>query len=222
MAVTVIKNGGAKHGKCLRFWDAIERDGNFCGVSNNTMKRYLDYLDFIGELCSMGLDREECFTYFKTTTFQRVGLRAYRRDSPLRKNLVEKIVSSITNRDPITIAETIRMGICNLSESAAKENLTPLGHNAYRSSVVRKQKVLDSVNLPPEHQPAFIYGSYGSSSVKGRRSRVASVATTGQWNVLLAMVNAGYAEDEYGAFCIAIKWAAERLENEKNTTLGGL
>lgn len=34
-------------------------------------------------------------------------------------------------------------------------------------------------------------------------------------NILLRMIDAGYGDTEYAAFCIALKWAAERINQEK-------
>jgi hypothetical protein len=205
---------------CLLWYKQFKKDPGFCGLSRKAQKQTGAYLDFVMELESMGLPEDQILLFLSASAYNNSGLRSLIPSSSIRKDTVSKIFDAISNNKKITqhMARTFT-GIDNWDEKIIEKNVflsdaTNTNGRAGLSAATRKQTLLSAINRRKAN-PSSTYVGRKCPSVADRISKLYQINTQGQTNILMEMNTAGYGEDIYGAYCIALKWASERLESEK-------
>jgi len=203
---------------CVRFWDTFEREGNFCGVSKSTVRDFEAYLDFVRELGTYGADREDCFRLFPSSAYTQSKIPGLKRDSPIRKHVVEKILSHIASKKHVS-GRTARsfIGYNYLTDEEKEINFKPNHFRGVKRGEDRTLKTIFTSKYADPHNQTS--PNTTDNTITALIRRINGVSNTGQKHILNAIISAGYADDEYGAFCIALKWAADRLEQEGHLKL---
>jgi hypothetical protein len=147
------------------------------------------------------------------------GFLGLRRDSKIRVETINKIVSNIINGKK-TKGKDVHawVGIRKLSPEEVKENFNNYVSGPIAAGLARTKKSVEQAKeRTPNEQclPIACATTNRNFDLTEKKRSILRVLNTGQYNILLSMIQGGYAEDEYAAFCIALKWAAERLEAEK-------
>ena len=100
----------------------------------------------------------------------------------------------------------------NMSEEDQVLNYSPQALKILRKE---KNKRLNLDYYKPETVAIAIFKKTYEVGLNERKSLISGCLSKGQYGILVDLVNSGHASDEYGAFCLTLKWAAERLEAEK-------
>jgi len=202
---------------CVDFYKKIKRDGNFCGLTRQSMRAISLYFDFAAELSDLGLPEEIVYKYLPQSAYLHSYMPALKKDSIIRRSTLDKIVSQISSNKKITSKQLRKwVGVDTFTEEKAFENFSDAGYFAFcRGQKIRGKKIADAISdVPPKWQKMILFNNQ-SISINELKNRVFNACNSAQYAVLLEVQKAGYADDEYAAFCIALKWAAERLESEK-------
>jgi len=202
-------------GKCAAYWRA-KKLGKECGVPTSkwSLINQGRYEDFIDELVGLGVDRNEAFDHIPFSLLTVSSGRDYivftdlRRDSPIRKKMVDYIFKTVCDGKKVT-----HLGLHTSSGINKSEMTLDDFKNHYREERINNPHhnclKARGFTTTPNSQSAVI------PNIRSQSILLLNLCTSGQIGILQAMDAAGYGDDEYAAFCIAIKWAAERLEAEK-------
>jgi hypothetical protein len=225
-------------GKCAAYWRAREQ-GKDCGVpqsrvANAKQNRYIR--DIVPDLVSMGAREDDVLDLFKYTHAwgcsrnrasgkKAVSIASLKRSSPIRMKMLDFIFRSVVEGKEVTV-DTLCAGGFDLDKWALEDYVEHYEHVPQNKRIVAlappkkldtghtKSAITCTIKNPIPH--AATRASNGqSASVSVKKSILAGLCTSGQIGILQDMNLAGFGDDEYTAFCIAIKWAWERLESEK-------
>ena len=203
---------------CLLWYKQFRQDPGFCGISKAQQARVADYLDFVRELIEMGMDEDTILLNFSSTSFAQSGLKSLLPDSEIRKTAKSKIFDLISANKKVTVTMCRNItGINNWTHEFIGSNCkigTISKHGKFSGGGVNHAGFFSTLQRGQTNKS----GSYDPTRIKNIRGKINVIYkmnTSGQTNILENMISAGYGEDVYGAYCIALKWASERLEQEK-------
>jgi hypothetical protein len=151
-----------------------------------------------------------------------IPITSLKRESTYRKKLLDFFFERIMSGKPTMVRDIIEAGFTteHWTDDEIKKEFEPRSANKKTVSSRMKKSACDSAikkivlgsGIPSSNAVSFS-GSYcGLTKITGFLNEL---CTSGQLGILQSMILNGYGDNEYTAFCIALKWAAERLEAEK-------
>jgi hypothetical protein len=198
-------------------------EGKACGmhISKKSIAEYEKYSDMIDELCIRGCEKNTAYNLIHITvvragaTKNGINLFSLKKSSSIRKRIMDYLFScavsgkQTTRKGYVAIAGTRK----DWSDTEYDEHYTPLAISQIkkvRAIERHKTRILNGVDNPNA-------GHYFESNtgVTRKMGALSSLCTTGQTNILFSMVERGYGDNAYESFCIALKWASEKLDSEK-------
>jgi hypothetical protein len=220
-------------GKCAAYWRARE-SGKDCGVpsSKSATSAQERYLEVIDELVGMGADRDNAFDHIPYSLIacsgrsgrsgKLVPFISLRRDSPIRKHMIDYIFQCVISNERINYGGLIAasgVDISKWTEDDYKNNYTSGGArrviNGKRLGNFSYTKAMKSVIGGDLTRLNTFRSVSGNRSLTEKLQSLTNICTSGQLGILQKMNAVGYGDNEYTSFSIALKWAAERLESEK-------
>lgn len=173
----------------------------------------------VPDLVAMGAKESDVFELLPYTTCSsssspkghNISLVRLRRDSPKRKEMLDFIFSSVVSGK--------RISLNNITDAGFITDLwTPedyIRHYGYlpNSTITHNKADRNLIELSLDKLP--LESACISDSIYRQNKRLSNFCTSGQMGILQKMNSAGYGNDEYAAFCIALKWASERIYQEK-------
>jgi hypothetical protein len=199
---------------CLLWYKQFQKDPGFCGISKASQRDIARYLDVVHELTEMGLPEDQVLTLLPSSVLKISGIYSLLPESQPRKELKSKIYDLIANKKKMS-GRIIRhlSGIDNWDEQFIDKNCKVDG-GRWKGNL--KTNLLSKIVNRQNNRSSQL--NTGDRNVGGAQERIRyiyRINSHGQTNILETMNTAGYGEDIYGAYCIALKWASERLEAEK-------
>jgi hypothetical protein len=200
-------------------------EGKACGmrISKESLDEYEKYTGVIDELCDRGCLKDTAFNLVHKTIItgykikDGINLFSLKRDSPIRKQIMEYLFNCV-----ISGKRTTREGYIQSAGTRAhwtdieyEEHYSPRSVtqiNNARLAKSRKARILNGDGNDPDSINSLGY----NTGIKRKMGFLSCLCTTGQTNILFNMIESGYGNNAYESFCIALKWASERLESEKS------
>lgn len=217
-------------GKCAAYWRA-KKLGKECGVpeSHKSLRKQERYEEFIEELVDLGVNKDLAFDYIPYTLLLTpktgklrnniVSFLSLRRNSPIRQKMVDYIFLSVMQGKKITGEGLFKASKTNKLKWTDEDFKIHYTDSAATSAITGKKLVKRgrqiAINLIKENPYPDAPTIDGKYSITQKIVSLSSVCTSGQFGILQDICSSGYCEEEYSAFCLALKWALERLEQEK-------
>lgn len=176
-------------------------------LSQRVRNKYEKYDEVVDELESLGINRDLIYENLRFSNITGGGggklkrdlpvFVALKRTSPIRKRMIDYMFTTLSNS-----AEVTQKGLFNAANTKKSEWTQKDYDEHYIFHAATFVKANAKKTQPPQKDRVRQYDKKIECDTVHR-------------NILLRMNAAGYGDDEYAAFCIALKWAAERLEAEK-------
>jgi hypothetical protein len=216
-------------GKCAAYWRAKDA-GKECGIPET--KRSLDLQNkyrngLVLDLVSMGCTEDDVFEYLPYSVCgaerfkDMIAYFSLKRESPIRRKMIDLFFQKITKREKITNRDIVTHGFTRKgwSNSDYEKHYIPRAAAHCITGKCLSAAKERSINRIKKSggglckRPITVTGE--KKSLTRYIADLNNFCTVGQIGILQKMNEFGYGDNEYGAFCIALKWALDRLEQEK-------
>jgi Arc/MetJ-type ribon-helix-helix transcriptional regulator len=229
-------------GKCAAYWRALD-NGKDCGApkagTNTEKNQYIYRHEIVPDLVAMGLLEDDVFENLpysvglcnKSYVGERgraktINLGALRRDSPIRKKMLDFIFERIASGKRVSGSDLVNAGfertswtIVDYERHYSSGAAGIRGLLSERGPSKKSERGTSRAITSLKNKPVLSRGCFSSNgrqiSLTSKKQILVNLCSVGQLAILERMAAAGHGDEEYAAFCIAIKWAAERLDVEK-------
>jgi len=201
---------------CLLWYKQFKKDPGFCGLSKRSQDAVSDFLGVVNELVQMGLPEDIILLSFPSSALVGSGFFTLTPSSDIRKNTLSKIYDLLASNKKIT-SRVVRTftGIDSWDQDIVEKNCVLCTGDPAKRRTLSKKSFLTRLEKRKHNPSSHLNLLKAKSDITDRISKLYFINTQGQTNILENMQSSGYGEDIYGAYCIALKWASERLELEK-------
>ena len=225
-------------GKCVAYWRAIDK-GKECGapkLGTITRKFQDEYRKgIVPDLVAAGLKEDDVYENLHYSILNQMyplpPLLKIKRESPLRKKLLDILFEALASKRSLKGKDKY---FKEIAEKFPELDTRKWGYDEWMlhfGKDYRFRKVMGVITSERNHNPPKAtpqdpevqHKRWGEDTPTSISRKLSNVITAGQRAILQDMVSYGFGDNEYAAFCIALKWASEKLdtlENEDNVIIG--
>jgi len=207
---------------CIEFFEKWKKEENFCGIGKVQAGAINRYLETVNELVSgYSLDEKICYKLLPSSAITATGFLSLNPECPLRKVVLDKIAASLKDGKKLRRIDVVKMtGLNTWTLDFVKENCQKNALATYRSNHAHKlMSIRKAQNVDPNKLPWTLLGGASAQGLEARMNFLKFFSSQGQINILQSIIDVGDAANLYDAYCTALTWASEIVEEKQKDQL---